>query len=755
MREKIVSYVMSGGIGSRLWPLSREDFPKQFHDFSGQGSMLARTVKRLDAAKNIKPPIYIIASENHADRLRQEIGGLPLNGGRPVFEPLGRNTAAAVALASELTLREHGDALVLVVPSDHEISTEEDFWATVHAGEKAARKGHIVIFGVQPDKPETGYGYIETGKKKNGIFDVLRFTEKPAPEIAEQYVQSGRFLWNSGIFLFSANTMKQAFQTFAPDIWNRTIAALDKARTDLSGTWLPFEIYKDIPSNSVDYAIMEHARNIALVPARFHWNDLGSWQSLLDAQSDKTSRDDAGNVIVGDVVAIDCERSYLRSEGGLLSAVGLKNMAVVATPDATFVAPVSQSQNVRDVVAALEKSGRLEAKFTPAPDRVPVAGAYADRVHHWLFDETLPLWSTRGVDERGGFYEALGFDGLPVQSERRMRTMARQIYAFAIAGERGWDGPFYDLINHGLEFITRHGRTSRGGWIATFDADGHVRDDTEDLYDQTFVLLALAHAHHAGHRQALPLAMETFSFLDNYLADKGGKGFLETTANDRLWRRSNPHMHLLETFLAWYDVTGDNGYLQRADRLVDLFRHIFFDPDNWTLGEYFGSDWQPAAGETGDICEPGHHFEWASLLVSYAHHNTKSGIVRMARKLYASAVANGLNRATGLAYNSISRYGIPLDCDSRSWAQTEIIKAAIALDSNEGPDLKPEIEARTGRLFRWHIEAAPKGLWIDVIDRNGRGRSKDVPASIFYHLVTALTQYMDFAAHVREQHKDA
>jgi len=755
MSEKIVSYVMSGGIGSRLWPLSREDFPKQFHDFSGHGSMLARTVGRLDAAKDIKPPIYLIASEVHANRLHQEINGLPLNGGRPVFEPVGRNTAAAVALASELTLREHGDTLVLVVPSDHEISTEEDFWATIYTGMKAAREGKIVSFGIQPDRPETGYGYIETGKEKDGVFEVLRFVEKPGPEIVEHYIRSSCFLWNSGIFLFSAKTMKQAFQNFAPDIWQKTITALDKAYTDISGTWLPFDVYKDVPSNSVDYAIMEHACNIALVPARFHWSDLGSWQSLLDTQSGKTSHDNAGNIIVGDVVAINCECSYLRSEGGLLSAVGLNNMAVVATADATFVAPVSQSQNVREIVAALESSGRLEAKFTPAPDQVPVAGAYAERVHHWLFDETLPLWSTRGVDERGGFYEALDFNGIPVRSERRMRTMARQIYAFAIAGEMGWNGPFHDLINHGLDFITQRGRTLCGGWVATFDADGHVKDDTEDLYDQTFVLLALAHAHKAGHKQALPLAMETFSFLESYLADKNGKGYFETAANNHPWRRSNPHMHLLETFLTWYDVTGDNGYLQQADRIVDLFCHIFFDSDNWTLGEYFSSDWQPAAGKTGDICEPGHHFEWASLLVSYARHGVKSDIVRMARKLYASAVANGLNRATGLAYNSVSRHGMPIDFDSRSWSQTEIIKAAIALDSNEGPDLKPEIEARVGRLFRWHIESAPEGLWVDMIDKNGRCCSKNVPASIFYHLVTALTQYVDFAAHVRAQRKEA
>ena len=758
MTGKIISFIMSGGIGSRLWPLSREDFPKQFHDFSGHGSMLSQTVSRLNHYGNT--PIYLIASEAHASRLRQDIAGLALNGGRPIFEPIGRNTAAAVALASQIALIEQGeDALVLIVPSDHEISTNDDFWATINEGKIAAQNGKIVVFGIAPDKPETGYGYIETAKDNNEalghhVFDVERFVEKPDLETAKNYVASGNFLWNSGIFLFSAKTMRDSFLKLSPQIWNKTANALNSAKTDISGTWLAFNDYADIPSTSVDYAIMEHAKNIALVRAKFHWNDLGSWQSLLDAQGENNNRDEFGNVIIGDVVAIDCERSYLRSQGGLLSAVGLRNMAVVATSDATFVAPVSQSQNVREVVAALEKSGRLEAKFTPAPDRMPIAGSYSARVEHWLFDETLPLWSTRGVDDKGGFYEALGLDGLPIIGERRMRTMARQIYAFAIAGEMGWKGPAHQLIDHGLDFILKHGQTENGGWASSFDASGNILDPIEDLYDQAFVLLALAHAHKAGHKQALPAAITTFAFLDEYLSDKAGKGFFETPNGERKWRRSNPHMHLLETFLAWYDVTGNIDYLQRASRIVALFKSHFFDRDSWTLGEFFDDDWHIAMGEAGDICEPGHHFEWASLLINYQNSCSNAGyacenLVPFARKLYAFGIANGLNRATGLAYNSVSRSGLPIDRNSRSWPQTEVIKAAIALDGNQGPDLKPEIEARVGRLFRWHIDAAPKGLWIDMIDENGRGRSNQVPASIFYHLVCALTEYRLFADHIK------
>ncbi|WP_256749483.1 mannose-1-phosphate guanylyltransferase/mannose-6-phosphate isomerase [Mesorhizobium sp. Mes31] len=739
MTERIVSFVMSGGVGSRLWPLSREDNPKQFHDFSGDGSMLAKTLRRLAARPEGETPIFLIASERHADRVHADLAGLDLAGGGPLFEPIGRNTAAAVALATLRTLSEFGDSLVLVVPSDHEIATARQFWQSVEAGVEAARAGRLVVFGIKPTQPETGYGYIEVAAESDGTFDVSRFVEKPDLATARSYLQAGNFYWNTGIFLFRAGAMRDAFAAFQPDIWQATEAAYKAATSDLSGLYMPLELYAAIPSNSIDYAIMEQAEDIAMVPASFRWNDLGSWQSLLDVGP----ADDKGNVIVGDVVAIDCQNSYIRSDGRLLSAIGMKDVAIVSTADATFVAPVSHSQHVKKIVEQLEKSGRLETRFTPAHDRVIESGAWRRRVHHWLFQETLPLWSTSGVDERhGGFHEALGLDASPLMKPKRMRTQARQVYAFAVARARGWDGPADRLISHGIEFMARQGRTDNGGWVRTLNVDGSVADATEDAYDHSCVLLALAHAHMSGNPDALRLGEETFAFLDAHLEDHRMTGFLETSDGEGE-RRSNPHMHLLEAFLAWYQATGDRAHLRRAARIIDLFRSHFFDPESWTLGEYFDAEWKPAAGEKGTWTEPGHHFEWASLLVDFAGRSGQAELSGFARKLYASAIANGLNRATGLAYGAVSRQGLPLDLISRSWPQAEAVKAAIALDGSGGPDLKPEIEARVGRLFRWHIDPAPLGLWIDRIDERGRSLATDVPASIFYHLVCALTQYLD------------
>jgi len=739
MSERISCYVMSGGVGSRLWPLSREDNPKQFHDFSGDGSMLAKTARRM-AARGGDTPVHVIAAERHAERVRADLAGVELGGGLALYEPVGRNTAAAVALAALHTIEHFGDGLVLVAPSDHEIATDAQFWASIEAGTKAAMDGHLVVFGVHPSHPETGYGYIETATPAAAGTPtaVRRFVEKPDLATAKAYLAAGSFYWNTGIFLFRASAMRAAFAALQPDIWALTEQALRAATRDVGGIWLPAADYEAIPSISIDYAIVERTSGIVMVPAGFRWNDLGSWQSLLDVSP--TDKD--GNVVIGDVVAIDCQRSYLRGQGRLLSVIGLSDVAVVSTIDATFIAPVSQSQNVRKVVEQLEKSGRLETRFTPSADRVAHPGAYRRRVHHWLFDEALPLWSTVGVDEaQGGFHEALGLDGRPLVRPKRMRTMARQVYAFAVAKQRGWTGPADQLIDHGLAFMQR-GRTARGGWIRTFGADGSVLDGAEDSYDIAFVLLALAHAHRAGHPDALRLGTETFAFLYAHLEDERLIGFLETTDGAEM-RRTNPHMHLLEAFLAWYEVTADKAHLRRAARVVDLFRSHFFDAESWTLGEYFGADWRPAEGARGQWTEPGHHFEWAWLLADFAAASGQGELLRYARKLYASAVASGLNRATGLAYGAVSRDGLPLDTISRSWPQTEAIKAAIALNRAGGPDLAPEIEARVGRLFRWHIDAAPTGLWIDRIDEKGRSLAGEVPASIFYHLICALTEYLD------------
>jgi len=748
MAQKIVSYVMSGGLGTRLWPLSRRDNPKQFHDLVGSGSMLAATLRRAGSRPDGPVAVKVIGAEQHAGRIAGDLSEAGFGDSPPILEPIGRNTAPAVAIATHDALEEGEDTLVLVMPSDHSIETDADFWNSVEAGREAAVAGHLVVFGIPPDRPETGFGYIEAAEGAGETRAVSRFVEKPDLTTAREYLASGRFFWNSGIFLFRASAMRDAFQQLEPKMWEVTGRALGDAARDATGIHLDAAAYEAIGPDSFDYAIVEKLDGIVMVPAAFRWSDLGSWAALLE----NAAGDGEGNVVSGDVIAIDCEGSYLRSSGRLLAAIGLDGIAVVASPDAVFVAPVSKSQEVKAVVERLEKSGRLETRITPSHDLVLRAGAWRDRVGKWLFDEALPRWSDAGVDRRhGGFHEALALDGSPLGLPKRMRTQARQVFAFSVAHQRGWDGPAQELIAHGLDFMTRHGRTSTGGWVRTLSVDGGVLDPVEDTYDHACVLLALAWAHEAGNPDAERLGRETMDFLDEHLEDGRLMGFLEEAGGKGL-RRTNPHMHLLEAFLAWHRLTGERAHLRRAARIVDLFRSHFFDAESWTVGEYFNADWSRAPGEKGSWTEPGHHFEWASLLIDFAELAGQSDLVAIARKLYASAIANGLNRATGLAYGAVSREAMPLDRVSRSWPQTEAIKAAIALDRAGGPDLKPEIESRVGRLFRWHLDPAPAGLWIDRIDERGAALGGPVPASILYHIVFAFAQYLDYT---QEAEKDA
>lgn len=742
MGDRIACFVLAGGIGSRLWPLSREDCPKQFHDLTGAGSMLVRTLRRLGARERGEAVRYVIASERHGANLSGALDAEEFDAVGLILEPAARNTAAAVAVAALHTLAVHGDSLVLIVPSDHEIDTDRQFWETVESGVAAADAGRIVVFGVPPNRPETGYGYIETAPGEGPLREVLRFVEKPDAATASSFLADGGFFWNAGVFLARASRIEAAFACFRPDLLESVGVALANARRDAAGLHLPPEAYLAMPAQSFDRAILEKTENIAMVPARFSWSDIGSWRSLREIGA----TDAGGNVVAGDVMAIDCRNSYLRGDGRLVSAIGLEGIAVVATADAVFVTPLERSQDVRKVVARLEQAGRAEVSRTVMRGFDTAAKGLRGRVRHWLFEAALPLWSTAGVDEHfGGFHEALGFDARPLGKPKRIRTMARQVYAFATAAACGWDGPADALIAHGLDFMTRHGRTAQGGWAHALHAGGGIADPTEDCYDHACVLLALAHASRHGHRQADILARETFAFLDARLADSRHGGFRETTG-EFAPRRSNSHMHLLEAFLAWHETTRDDDCLHRAARIATLFMDRFFDAESWTLGEYFDACWRPLGGARGDWTEPGHQFEWAALLLDLAARTGRRDLAPFARKLYATALANGTNRVTGLAYSAVSRTGEPMEPISRSWPQAEALKAAIALDAAGGPDLKPEIEERVERLFHRHLDPAPKGLWIDRIDESGHARASDVPASILYHLVGALTRYLDAGA---------
>jgi mannose-1-phosphate guanylyltransferase/mannose-6-phosphate isomerase len=352
---RIHPFILSGGSGTRLWPLSRRAYPKQFLALTGERSLLQQTVERLDGPEF--GPASVLANNDHRFIVAEQFQELGLTPQDIILEPFGRNTAPA-ALVAALSLAERDpDAIALLLPSDHIIRDSATFRETIVAGLADAAAGHIVTFGIRPTAPETGYGYIETtGEGRHR--DVVRFVEKPDRATAEQYLASGHFLWNSGIFMYRAKDMIHAFERHAPQFLAPCREALAKARRDLDFLRLDADAYGRCDNISIDYAIMEKASGIRCVPLETDWNDLGAWSAIWQVMD----KDTAGNVATGDVMLHDVSNSYVHSvDGACLSVLGLDNILAIATKDAVLIADKARAQDVKTIVDQLQKTKRVEA----------------------------------------------------------------------------------------------------------------------------------------------------------------------------------------------------------------------------------------------------------------------------------------------------------------------------------------------------------------------------------------------------------
>ena len=345
--------VVAGGSGTRLWPLSRSRQPKQFLSLAGSATMLQDTVNRL-AGLDALPPTVICNEENRffvAEQLRA-IGKL----GPILLEPAGRNTAPAIALAA---LNAEPESLLLVLAADHVIADEQAFASSVSSALPSAEQGKLVTFGIVPNEPHTGYGYINRGVEEGAGYIVDKFVEKPNKETAKSYLDSGEFYWNSGMFLFKAARYLEELGKFRPDILDACKKAMASTQSDLDFIRVDAEAFKACPDESIDYAVMEKTDAAMVVPMDAGWNDIGSWSSLWDV----SEKDLNGNAVVGDAISLDTTNSYIRSEDRLVATIGVDDLVVVDTKDALIVSAKTSVQDVKTVVQQLKDEGRSEFEF--------------------------------------------------------------------------------------------------------------------------------------------------------------------------------------------------------------------------------------------------------------------------------------------------------------------------------------------------------------------------------------------------------
>jgi len=357
--SKVVPVILSGGSGSRLWPLSRSMYPKQFIKLNGgELSLLGATLKRLSSNDGFGKPI-ILANNDHRFLVKAEIDAARCTPRAIFLEPVSRNTAAAIAVAALTALKDDPSAVIVVMPSDHVIENQSLFIDAVLRGVEIAQQEKLVLFGIKATEPHTGYGYIKEGDQvgtENDAFTVAAFCEKPDREIAERYLQEGRYHWNSGIFALNAGKFIDELAVFEPTILEAAQKALASAEVDLDFTRLDRAAFSQSPNISIDCAVMERTASAVVLPIDVGWSDIGSWSSLWNiAEHDKS-----GNYVNGDALLLDSERVYVHSDRALVTTIGLKDLIVVSTPDALLIADRNRAQDVSKVVAELKSTGRKE-----------------------------------------------------------------------------------------------------------------------------------------------------------------------------------------------------------------------------------------------------------------------------------------------------------------------------------------------------------------------------------------------------------
>lgn len=719
----IYPVILCGGAGTRLWPASRPERPKQFIDLASDLSLFEETVARVQPLVSGGGGLVVVAGLDHRGHVEQQLEKAGVSA-TVLLEPEGRDSAAAMAAAAAWIAGQDPEGVALFVASDHHIPDGAAFRAAAVAGAEAARAGRIVTFGVRPTEPSSAYGYIHP--ERPGLSPVKAFVEKPDRETAERYIAEG-FLWNSGNFTVGARTLLNELDAFAPDVAAAARAAVPE---DASGVILLGDAFRAAPRISIDYAVMEKSRIVSVLPVEFRWSDLGAWDAV--AATGQGSR----GLWIGDGDGLNLVRA---AEGMVVATAGVSDLAIIAEPDAVLVCHLSRSQEVKGLVERLREMSPAHLRKTSSPEALPAA---AVRFDQWMRLSALPLWATLGVDPDGGFVETLDDKGHAPADFRRARVQARQAYVYSAAGRNGWAGPWRGLVERSLDRFETSNLRDDGLYRTRVSRDGASIDDTPWLYDQAFALFAFAGAASAGvaAEDMQSRARRLLSAIDILQHPAGG------------WReagehphQANAHMHLLEACMAWEALEPAGPWTNRANEIVALARRHFIDEDTGALREFFTPDWSPAPGDDGRLIEPGHQFEWAWLLTRWGRVRGDSWARSAAERLYRTGLS-GVDAVGSVAVDSLNDDGSIRSARARLWPQTEWLKAALILAEEAEGDARSACLADAARALSGLTRyLQPDGLWRDRMEPDGSFATEPAPASSLYHIAVAWEQLHDTA----------
>ena len=708
-------YILAGGTGERLWPLSTPDIPKQFLSLISERTLLEESIGRFELLEAEFTKIIGCAAHVPLITRHGKTGcGKQLDA---ILEPEPRGTAMSVALAVVDATAEGGDRLLLIAPSDHDIRDNAVFARQVADAQAGALAGNLVLFGIPPMRADTGFGYVETAPKlsersavagrwkSNEFLPVRRFVEKPDAEEARHLVSNPRVFWNSGLFLFRASVGERLFAQHAPQILSAARKSWRRAKRKREMCVPDPTLFRQAPVASFDRAIVEKADNVNLVPAAFDWFDLGTWQSIHDS----SQKDEARSFVGERCLAEACTNVHARSDGPEVILRGASDIAVIAAND-------------RVLVSRLDPSAYRDGPRVSRRD-----------AHEWMVQKAFPFWADNCVDWRyGGFHEQLTFRGKPNPVAKRLRTMVRQTYVFAKAAQNGWHPDAVRIALHGALFLSQHAKLSTGSYAAKFDADSTIIERSILLYDHALLLLASAALWDVEPLEAKMLGNSALSIIQNELKLETGKGYRECTDSGSRPALAGSHMHLLDACLAWSERTGCGKASEIAEQIFDLLQSRIFDADEWIIKEDFS-----AKNSADAVWSPGHHYEWISLIVR--HEKTGIGPLRpLADKVWATARTAGTSPRTGLARWEMQGNAPTKTRGSRIWMQSEALRAAVAMGRIETPDASVLINQARDKLFKAHIAPASEGVWFDQLNEDGSPASSVVPASVFYHIVRAI-----------------